>query len=75
MNQIAGIRGEEFKLEDVLPTVADEAADVIRRSAKDATPFFLYVPLTSPHLPVVPNAEAMGKSDAGKYGNFVAATD
>jgi arylsulfatase A-like enzyme len=38
-------------------------------------PFFLYLPLTSPHFPVVPSAEFTGKGKVGDYGDFVAQTD
>ena len=49
----------------------------IEESAKRSprTPFFLYVPLTSPHFPVVPAKEFQGKSQAGDYGDFVVQTD
>ena len=73
MNQVAGVTTPSFKLEEVLPRIGTEAAAVIRRSK--ATPFFLYVPLTSPHLPVVPNESSRGRSAAGAYGDFVWETD
>ena len=38
-------------------------------------PFFLYLPLNSPHLPVAPSAPFRGKSGAGDYGDFVMETD
>ena len=38
-------------------------------------PFFLYVPLGSPHTPIVPTPEWQGKSGLGKYGDFVMQTD
>lgn len=75
MNQVAGVTTEDFKLVDVLPRIGAEAADIIRASKDDPTPFFCYVPLTSPHLPVVPTPESEGKSHAGSYGDFVVATD
>ena len=75
MNQVPGVTDEVFRYEDVLPRIALEASTIIKQSENEATPFFLYVPLASPHLPVVPNQEWIGKSDAGKYGDFVAATD
>ncbi|MAS95722.1 MAG: hypothetical protein CMO55_21175 [Verrucomicrobiales bacterium] len=75
MNQVAGVTTEEFRLEDVLPSIADETARVIHESVKKDEPFFCYVPLTSPHLPVVLTEDMKGKSDAGEYGDFVVATD
>jgi arylsulfatase A-like enzyme len=38
-------------------------------------PFFLYLPLTSPHTPLVPTEEWQGKSGLGDYGDFVMETD
>ena len=38
-------------------------------------PFFAYVPLTSPHKPVIPAPEFVGKSDCGAYGDFMVETD
>ena len=38
-------------------------------------PFFAYVPLTSPHKPVIPAPEFIGKSKCGAYGDFMVETD
>ncbi|MDG2122841.1 MAG: sulfatase-like hydrolase/transferase, partial [Verrucomicrobiales bacterium] len=38
-------------------------------------PFFLYLPLNSPHTPIVPKAEFRGKTGLGAYGDFVYQTD
>jgi arylsulfatase A len=35
----------------------------------------LYVPLSSPHYPVVPSKDWQGKTKVGDYGDFVAQTD
>lgn len=50
--------------------IADRAA-----AAKAGRPFFLYVPLTSPHTPILPTPEWQGKSGLGAYGDFVQQTD
>lgn len=50
--------------------IADHAA-----AAKAGRPFFLYVPLTSPHTPILPTPEWQGKSGLGAYGDFVRQTD
>ena len=39
------------------------------------TPFFLYLPLTSPHKPVIPLAKFQGQGQAGAYGEFMIETD
>ena len=38
-------------------------------------PFFLYLPLTSPHYPVCPLPEFWGQGKCGGYGEFVIETD
>ena len=38
-------------------------------------PFFLYLPYTSPHKPVIPRAEFRGQGSAGAYGEFMIETD
>ncbi len=51
-----------WKLEDVLPALATRACEYIERRAKERQPFFLYLPLTSPHTPLAPNAPWRGMS-------------
>ncbi len=38
-------------------------------------PFFLYVPLNSPHTPIVPMEKFRGRSQAGGYGDWMVQTD
>ena len=38
-------------------------------------PFFLYLPYTSPHKPVIPMKRFRGQGQAGAYGEFVIETD
>jgi len=63
----------DWKHEDMLSRFAVEARKVIEADRED--PFFLYLPLTSPHSPVTPNEEFQGRSGAGNYGDFVCETD
>lgn len=71
-----GVRSPDFTIYGVLPRLAGEAIPVIESAANDKEkPFFLYLPLTSPHLPVVPNQEYLGHSRCGEYGDFVEETD
>lgn len=64
-----------WKLVDILPELTRHAVKWIEDTAKTKQPFFLYLPLTSPHFPVVPAPEFKGKSQAGDYGDFVFQTD
>ena len=65
-----------WKLVDILPELTRRAVGYIERTAADGKkPFFLYLPLTSPHYPVVPAPEFRGKTTVGDYGDFVHQTD
>jgi len=64
-----------WKLVDILPELTRHAVKWIETNAASGRPFFLYLPLTSPHYPVVPAAEFKGKSKAGDYGDYVVQTD
>jgi arylsulfatase A-like enzyme len=60
----------------MLPRLTREAVEYVDERAKQPEePFFLYVPLGSPHGPIVPSPEWEGKSGLGKYGDFVMQTD
>ena len=64
-----------WTLVDILPELTRRAVRYVEQAAKTQKPFFLYLPLTSPHYPVVPAPEFKGKSGAGDYGDFVVQTD
>lgn len=70
---------DSFKHETTLLTLTQKAEAYIDGRAKPAAgkgqPFFLYLPLNSPHTPHVPRPEFRGKSGAGNYGDFVQETD
>jgi arylsulfatase A-like enzyme len=62
----------------MLPRVAATAVDYIRARGTEPDrdePFFLYLPLTSPHTPIVPAKGWQGKSGLGAYADFVMQTD
>lgn len=60
---------------NMLPRLTEKAVEYIDTHAQDETPFFLYVPLGSPHTPILPTAEWQGKSGLGDYADFVMQTD
>ncbi len=70
-----GAAAPHFEAEDVLPELTQKAVEYIGRHAHAGSPFFLYLPLTSPHTPLVPTKEWQGKSKLGVYGDFVMETD
>ena len=62
----------------MLPRLGRQAVNYVAEhaaAAKTGEPFFLYVPLTSPHTPILPTPEWQGKSGLGAYGDFVMQTD
>jgi arylsulfatase A len=73
--QRTGAAAAGFEAVDVLPILARKSTDYIATQAKSGNPFFLYLPLTSPHTPILPSKEWQGKSGIGPYGDFVMQTD
>lgn len=65
----------EWKLEDILPGLTTHAVEWVEATVQTKKPFFLYLALTSPHYPVVPSADFVGKTQVGPYGDFVHQTD
>lgn len=62
--------------ERMLPRITESSVNYIReRGTKGDGPFFLYVPLNSPHSPIVPSEEWQGTSGLGDYSDFVQQTD
>ena len=59
----------------MLPRLTKKAVEYIDSRVGKAEPFFLYLPLGSPHTPIVPSPEWRGKSGLGAYGDFVMQTD
>jgi arylsulfatase A-like enzyme len=62
----------------VLPDLTSKAVEFIGDRAGDAKkgkPFFLYLPLASPHTPIYPLKEWQNKSGLNFYADFVMATD
>ncbi len=64
-----------FRHVDVLPELTRQAVAEVRRLAGEGKPFFLYLALPSPHSPLVPSADARGRSGVGTYGDYVSQTD
>jgi arylsulfatase A len=58
-----------------LPRCEKQSVQYVDSRKGNSQPFFLYVPLGSPHTPIVPTDEWTGKSGLGKYGDFVMQTD
>jgi len=76
-----GPAAADFDAADVLPTLTQKAVKYIEDRAPgatakdDPTAFFLYVPLASPHTPILPSPVWQGQSGINRYGDFVMETD
>ena len=60
-------------IEDVAvqPFLARKIVSYIDERANAGGPFFLYVPLCTPHMPHVPALEFQGRSGTDKYGDWI----
>ncbi len=66
---------EDWNFFKVLPTLTEKAVEFVKKQENSDKPFFLYMAFPSPHAPIIPNEEFLGKSQAGAYGDFVYQTD
>ena len=66
---------DKLQTDEVLEFLGDHAVKYIGEQAKTPKPFFLYLPLSSPHSPIAPSKEWIGKSGMGDYCDFVMETD
>jgi arylsulfatase A len=73
-----GPQAPGFNAEDVLPTFTKRAVDYIDHAAtmaKTGKPFFLYVAFPTPHTPISPSVEWLGKSGLNFYADYVMESD
>jgi len=73
---------EGWDWEELLPALTEKAVQYIygvddkgRIMRKKERPFFLYFPLSAPHVPIAPADKFKGSSKAGAYGDFVQQID
>jgi arylsulfatase len=55
--------------------LTDKAIDFMRRQAAADNPFFVYLPYTQTHMPVVPSKDFAGKSGNGDWGDVLMQID
>lgn len=68
----------DFVDSECLTRFTDKAIEWITgraEAARGGKPFFLYLPYTSPHKPVIPIERFRGRSQVGAYGDFLLETD
>ena len=79
----AGIQGKPglvakgFKQSEILPTFTHRTCEWVTKQVETNPdqPFFVYMPLNSPHSPIVPSAKFKGKSGLSPHGDFCMETD
>jgi arylsulfatase A-like enzyme len=57
--------------EDRIDLITTQRALAYLAEQQANTPFFIYLPFCAPHVPISPAPEFQGKSEAGKYGDFI----
>lgn len=70
-----GPTAPDFVHDQVTPEIFKRAFQYIHQQSKNKKPFFLYLPLTSPHTPILPTDGWLGKSGLNPYADFVLMVD
>ena len=70
-----GPLADDFVFEEVQNRLVEEAVAFVDRASQAEQPFFLYLPLTAPHVPILPDGRFLGTTGLGRYGDFVAQLD
>ena len=72
-----GEMSKSFKIENCLDTIVSEGITFIKNQVKSnpQKPFLLYLPLSGPHTPWMPNDKFKGKTSLGTYGDFILQID
>ncbi|MBL8177755.1 MAG: arylsulfatase [Bryobacterales bacterium] len=55
--------------------ITDRAIAYLRKNAKSAKPFFLFLPYTQPHMPILAAPEFAGKTRNGEFADILAQMD
>lgn len=70
-----GLTAPDFVHEDVTPNFFRRGIKYVKDHAADEKPFFLYLPLPSPHTPILPSEQWQDKSGLNPYADFVMMVD
>jgi arylsulfatase A-like enzyme len=72
-----GEMSKSFRIENCLDTIVSEGINFIKNQVKSnpQKPFLLYLPLSGPHTPWMPNDKFKGKTSLGTYGDFILQID
>jgi arylsulfatase A-like enzyme len=64
-----------WQFDGILPTIVEKTENYLAERARDKRPFFVYMPLTSPHEPIAPSKPFRGKSGISDVADFIMETD
>ena len=70
-----GAMSPGWRFDRILPTLAEKAVEYIDQRAESGRPFFLYLPLTTPHEPLAPSEQFKGRSGINAVGDLIMETD
>lgn len=70
-----GMAGADFKPEECFTQIIRHSLSYINQQKDSKNPFFLYLPITAPHTPILPSKEFQGATSIGVYGDFVVMID
>lgn len=70
-----GIGHSDWSSDGMQPHLADKMLEYLDENKDSDKPFFLYMALTAPHIPLFPSKEFKGKSKIGDYGDLVMMID
>jgi arylsulfatase A-like enzyme len=73
----AGWMAKDFTQDQVQTTFVNKTISWIKQQQKsnNKKPFFVYLPLNSPHSPIVPSIDFIGKSGLSPHGDFTMEMD
>jgi len=71
----SGLGVDGWRLDAVLPRITSRCVEYVKESSKKKEPFFLYFPMTSPHTPIAPSKDFLGKSGVSPYADMLIETD
>lgn len=66
---------DDLRMESAQDRIVSECTEWIRAAARNEQPFFVYLPLTAPHKPVLPAPRFRGATELGDYADFVVQVD
>ncbi|WP_430815093.1 sulfatase family protein [Carboxylicivirga sp. RSCT41] len=66
---------KDFDNQKWMKVILGKTKEKIDELSAGDKPFFLYFPINSPHKPIIPDEEFIGKSGIGKYGDYCQQVD